>query len=50
MRLEGAPLRGTLDKLPTPPPPQLIGTLPSENCHFESSAFQCIISNHGNNF
>ena len=52
MRLEGAPLRGRLDmegEIATPPP-LLIGTLPSENCYFESSAFQCIISNHGNNF
>ena len=52
MRLKGAPLRGRLDMEGeiANPPPLLIGTLPSENCHFEGSAFQCIISNHGNDF
>ena len=53
MRLKGAPLRGRLDmegEIANPPPPLLIGTLPSENCHFEGSAFQCIINNHGNDF
>lgn len=51
MRLEGAPLRGRLDmEGEIANPPLLIGTLPSENCHFEGSAFQCIISNHGNDF
>ena len=54
MRLKGAPLRGGLDmagEIATPPPPcklEEFGTLPSKNC--EGSAFQCIMSNHGNDF
>ena len=35
-----------------PPPIQLeeFGTLAGENCHVEGSAFQCVMSNHGNDF